>query len=124
MLQVHAFQLPDHVEKANEFLKTHKPFGDIHFVQDQMLVFVEDGANPPAYQIAELEDLLRAVRASKRQQEVAIAVATDERNSGYLPKNQIQKITNDIISLEEAIKHQESKEKFLLARIEEVRAQK
>ena len=122
MLQVHAFALPADVKKANEFLVEHKPFGDIHFQQDQMLIFTEDGTVPPSYEIAELNHLLGAVRATRLQQQVALSVAIAERDGGYLSKNEIQKATNDIIGLEGAIKHQDAKEQFLLKRIEEVRA--
>ena len=97
----------------------HKPFGDIHFQQDQMLIFTEDGTVPPSYEIAELNHLLAAVRATRLQQQVALSVAIAERDGGYLSKNEIQKATNDIIGLEGAIKHQDAKEQFLLSELKE-----
>lgn len=124
MLQVHAFNLNHDIDKANKFLAVNKPAGDINFHQDQMLVFVEDGTVPVSYEIAELNSLLFSVRAARLQQKVALAVGKDEAQSPHLSKNELQKIQNQVTQIEEAIKHQDAKEKFLLSRIEELRSQK
>lgn len=123
MLQVHTFQLPDEAEKANEFLATHKPIGDINFQHDQMIVFTEDGTVPPAYEIATLNELLMSVRAAKLQQEIALNTMRDEKKAPYISKNDEQKLTHQIIEVEEGIKRQNSKEAYILKRIEEVRSQ-
>ena len=43
MLQIATFSLPDDQDKANEFLKTHKPIGNIEFNKDMLFIGYETG---------------------------------------------------------------------------------
>src|SRR5262245_25280261 len=87
MLQIHTFTIPDQMGDANAFLATHKPAGDIHFQQDQMLIFVEDGTIPPGYEISEYNELLLAVRAARLQQQIALNTMEFERADLNMIKN-------------------------------------
>jgi hypothetical protein len=51
MLQVATFLLPNQQDMANEFLKIHKPVGNIDFNKDTIVVFYEDD---PAADLVEL----------------------------------------------------------------------
>jgi hypothetical protein len=126
MLQVANFLVPNQVEEANKFLATHKPFGEIHFVQDQMLVFYEDGTTPPEYVIADLQDLIRSVDGAMFQQEVALNTLDYERADVNMVKNKgkYEELSSGIQSCKKAIDMQQSKKAFLLKKIEELRAQK
>jgi len=54
MLQIATFTLPTETDKANDFLRTHKPFGEIARMGDLLFIAYEDGSYSPEYEIAEL----------------------------------------------------------------------
>ena len=126
MLQLHCFQLPDDEAKANEFLAAHKPAGEIHFQQDQMIVFIDEGPLSPVYQIADFEDLLRSVMAAKLQQEVAMNTLQYERADVNMVKNKgrYEELSAGIQSCKKALDMQDAKAAFLQKKIEELRNQK
>jgi hypothetical protein len=126
MLQIHAFQLPDEIEKANEFLRAHKPAGNIHFQQDLMLVFEEDGSVPSGYAISEYNELLVSVRAARIQQQVALHVMQFERAELNMVSNKgkYEELSHGIKQTEKAIALQDAKEAHLVQKIEELRNQK
>src|SRR4051794_30437796 len=74
MLQIATFTLPDEQDKANEFLRTHKPIGNIEFSKDILFLGYEDGEYPVEYQISDLQEMIRGNRAARLQQEVAMNV--------------------------------------------------
>lgn len=74
MLQIKTFALPGEENEANEFLKTHKPNGEIARMGELLFIAYETGETPVEYLIAELQEHLDSVRRTKFQQEVAIYV--------------------------------------------------
>src|SRR5436190_16593233 len=78
MLQIATFQLPDEQNLANEFLRTHKPIGNIEFSKDILFMGYEDGEYPVEYQIDDLNDMIRSNRAARLQQEIALCVLAYE----------------------------------------------
>jgi hypothetical protein len=118
MLQVACFRLPDEQDKANEFLKQHKPVGTISFTQD--IVFIAYDPDPAA----PLLDMLESVRNARFQQEVALYILESElaainrvRNKGAYEEKD-----NQIQAVQRAIDTQDTKADFLTKRIKELRA--
>jgi DNA gyrase/topoisomerase IV subunit A len=118
MLQVASFALPEQQEKANEFLKTHKPVGNINFNKDTIVVFYE---NDPA---ADLVELLESVSNAKFQQEVALYMAKRDIAGLNRVKNKAKfdELDNAIRNIQEAIDDQDAKAEYLNKRIEEKRS--
>jgi NifB/MoaA-like Fe-S oxidoreductase len=120
MLQVQTFLLPDGQDKANEFLKTHKPVGNINFNKDTIVVFYEDD---PA---ADLLELLESVGNAKFQQEVALFMMKRDI-AGLNPahnKGKFEELDNAIRECQNTIDNQDAKAEYLKKRIEEKRAVK
>jgi hypothetical protein len=120
MLQVATFLLPDGQEKANEFLKTHKPVGNINFNKDTIVVFYEDD---PA---ADLVELLESVGNARFQQEVSLFILKRELAdlNPTSNKGRYEEVQNAIFNAQDAIENQDAKAEYLKQRIEEKRAQK
>ena len=125
MLQVATFKLPDQQPLANSFLARYKPDpnGGVSFNNDRLYVFYDDGSNPASYQIADLQDLLKAVRAARLQQEVALNTMEYERADLNMVKNKAryEEISNAMSQTKKAIDMQGAKEDFLLKKIETLR---
>jgi hypothetical protein len=121
MIQVATFRVPEEQDKANAFLLEHKPAQQgINFNKDTIIVFYE---NDPA---AELLDLLESVRAARFQQQVALHVAKYELaglNRTH-NKGRYEEIDSAIKNIQDAIAIQDTKEAFVLQKIEERRAAK
>ena len=120
MLQVASFALPAEQAKANEFLKTHKPVGNINFNKDTIVVFYEDD---PA---ADLVDLLESVGNARFQQEVALHLMKRDI-AGLNPmhnKGKYEELDNAIKQCQDAIDNQDAKAEYVKQRIEEKRASK
>ena len=128
MLQTKTFKLPEQEKEANEFLATHKPDanGGVSFNNDRLYIFFDDGSNPAAYQIADLQDLLKSVRAARLQQEVALNSMEYERADLNMVQNKgrYEEVSAAIMGTKKAIDMQGAKETFLLKKIEELRTQK
>ena len=125
MLQTKTFKLPEQEAEANEFLATHKPDanGGVSFNNDRLYVFYDDGSNPASYQIADLQDLLKSVRAARLQQVIALNSMEYERADLNMVKNKgrYDEISAAMMGTKKAIDMQDSKEAFLLKKIEELR---
>jgi hypothetical protein len=120
MLQVQTFLVPSEQNKANEFLKTHKPVGNISFNKDTIVVFYEDD---PA---ADLLVLLESVGNARFQQEVALFMMKRDI-AGLNPahnKGKYEEMDNAIRQTQEAIDNQDAKAEYLKIRIEEKRSVK
>lgn len=118
MLQVASFALPTEQDKANEFLKTHKPVGNINFNKDTIVVFYEDD---PA---ADLVDLLESVGNARFQQEIALHMIKRDM-AGLNPiknKGKFDELDNALRNTQEAMDDQDAKAEYLKQRIEEKRA--
>jgi hypothetical protein len=119
MLQVATFLLPDQQDAANEFLKTHRPEGPINFNKDTIVVFWDNGDFPPEYQLADLQELLKSVRAAKLQQDVALYVMKSDL-ADLNPthnKGEYEQLSSVIHQTEDAIAKQDIKAAFLEERI-------
>jgi hypothetical protein len=120
MLQVATFLLPEGQEKANEFLKAHKPVGNINFNRDTIVVFYEDD---PA---ADLLELLESVGNARFQQELALHMLKRDI-AGLNPlhnKGKYDELDNAIRNTQEAMDDQDAKAEYLKTIIEEKRAAK
>jgi DNA gyrase/topoisomerase IV subunit A len=120
MLQVQTFLVPSEQDKANEFLKTHKPVGNINFNKDTIVVFYEDD---PA---ADLLELLESVGNAKFQQEVALFMMKRDI-AGLNPahnKGKFEELDNAIRECQNTIDNQDAKAEYLKKRIEEKRSVK
>jgi hypothetical protein len=116
MLQVATFLVPQQQEKANEFLKTHKPVGNINFNKDTIVVFYEDD---PA---ADLLELLESVGNAKFQQEVALFMMKRDIADLKRTNKRYDELADAIRQTEEAIGNQDAKAEYLTKRIEEKRS--
>lgn len=125
MIQVATFSLPDEQAQANEFFATHKPAGDISFNAGMLYVFYDDGRVSPAYEIAEYEDMVRAVKAAKRQQEIALFTMQNERDTlnAKHNKGRYEQLSHSMKEVQDALKLQDYKLAFLEGRIAELRSQ-
>src|SRR4051794_9356351 len=80
MIQVATFRIssslfrPSQEKEANEFLRTHKSQGQIHFNRDTIVVFYDNGQYPAAHQIADLQEMLQANADARFQQESTLNV--------------------------------------------------
>lgn len=118
MLQVATFLVPSEQDKANEFLKAHKPVGNINFNRDTIVVFYEDD---PA---ADLLELMESVGHARFQQELALHMLKRDIAGLNRVKNKekFDELDNAIRNTQEAIDDQDAKAEYLKARIEEKRA--
>ena len=125
MLQIKTFELPNDEDKANEFLKTHKPIGNIEFNKDMLFIGYETGEYPVEYQIADMQELLRGVRAAKFQQESALQVLNYEIADLNATHNRgrYDELTSAIIGTKKAMDVQDMKAGWLEQRIAELQAQ-
>jgi hypothetical protein len=120
MLQVASFALPEQQEKANEFLKTHKPVGNINFNKDTIVVFYQDD---PA---ADIVELLDSVGNAKFQQGIALYMLKRDI-AGLNPihnKSKYEELANAIHQTQEAMDDQDAKAEYLKKIIEEKRSAK
>jgi hypothetical protein len=119
MLQVATFLVPQDQDKANEFLKTHKPSpsGGINFNKDTIVIFYEDD---PA---ADLVELLESVNKARIQQELSLYIMKAEL-ADLNPthnKGQYEQVQAQIFQIEDAIDNQDRKAEFLNQRIAQLR---
>ncbi len=133
MIQVATFLLPDQQEAANEFLKTHKPEGPVNFNRDMVVVFWDNGEYPAEYQIADMQEMLKANANARFQQEgtlnlisTQLADLQAERSTlnAKHNKGRVEEVDNLIFSFEkgvsetkQAITLQDLKAEFLRERI-------
>lgn len=124
MLQVQTFLVPQQQEAANEFLKTHKPDGQINFNKDTIVIFWETGENPVEYQVAELRELIVDNRKARFQQEVALHVLKAQLADLNFTKNkeQWQDVSRAIRNVEDAIANQDLKAAFAEDKIKQLLA--
>jgi hypothetical protein len=120
MLQVATFLLPQCEAAANEFLKDHKPVGNINFNRDTIVVFYEDD---PA---ADLIELLESVANAKFQQGIALYMLKRDIAGLNRVKNKARfdELDNAIRATQEAMDDQDAKAEYLKQRIEEKRSAK
>jgi hypothetical protein len=123
MLQVASFLLPSEQDKANEFLRTHKPAGNINFNKDTIIVFYDDGTISPEYEIADFQELLESNRKARVQQEIALHVMKAEL-ADLNPthnKGRYEEVSYQIRQVEDAISTQDIKAEFVRTRIAQLR---
>src|SRR4051794_24352987 len=124
MLQIKTFVLPDEEDAANEFLKTHKPLGNIEFTKDILFMGYEDGTYPAEYQIADLMELIAGQRNARLQQEIMLQVLKSEL-SDLNPKqnaNAYQEKLDQIRQVERGMDTQDLKIGFVEAKIKALKA--
>jgi hypothetical protein len=125
MLQIKTFALPAEEAAANEFLKTHKPLGDISYNDAQLFIAYDDGASSPEHQIADLQELIKSAQASRLQQEIALHVM-QYQIADLNPKHnkgRYEEINNGIIQQKAAIDLQDTKIAFVQGKIDALRTQ-
>lgn len=120
MLQVATFLVPAEQDKANEFLKAHKPVGNINFNRDTIICFYEDD---PA---ADIVELLESVGNAKFQQGIALHMLKRDIAGLNRVKNKekFDELDHAIRQTQEAIDDQDAKAEYLKKIIEEKRAVK
>jgi hypothetical protein len=118
MLQVASFGLPTEQNKANEFLKNHKPVGNINFNKDTIVVFYEDD---PA---AEIVELLESVGNARFQQELALYMMKRDIADLKPTNKRYDELADAIRKTEDAINDQDAKAEYLKQRIAEKRSAK
>lgn len=120
MLQVKSFALPSEEAQANEFLKAHKPVGNINFNKDTIVVFFEDD---PA---ADIVELLESVNNAKFQQGIALHMIKRDIAGLNRVKNKAKfdELDNAFRQTQEAMDDQDAKAEYLKKIIEEKRAAK
>ena len=137
-MQVAVFLVPAEQQEANEFLRTHKPEGQVHFNKDTIVVFYDTGEVSPEYRIAEYRELLRSNENATFQQELALYVMQqqladlkEERsqlktgsNKGRVEEidNLISQITSGIVNGKQAIAMQGIKADFVNMKIAELQS--
>src|SRR5258706_8561616 len=121
MLQVQTFRVPDEQDAANEFLKSHKPAGEIHFNTNMIVIFHDDGNYPPEYQIADLKELLLSNNNATFQMEVALTVMKHDLADLKPATNKWNELSSAIRDTEEKIAIQGIKRAFAEQRIEEIK---
>jgi hypothetical protein len=121
MLQVHTFRVPDDQEAANEFLKTHKPAGEIHFNTNMIVIFHDDGNYPPEYQIADLRELLLGNNNATFQMEVALDVMKHDLADLKPGTKNWQDLNSAVMDTQNKIAVQYIKKDFAGKRIEEIK---
>ena len=122
MLQVQTFLVPSEQDKANEFLKTHRPApnGGLSFNKDMVVIFYDDDPAAP------LVEYLESVGNARFQQELAIHMLKRDI-AGLNPvhnKGKYEELDNAIRNAQEAIDDQDAKAEYVKQRIEEKRARK
>jgi hypothetical protein len=121
MLQVATFLVPAEQDKANEFLKTHKPSQQgINFNKDTIVIFYE---NDPA---ADLVEQLENVQAARFSQELALHILKSQiadLNPSH-NKGKYEELDGAIRNVQDAIANQDIKADFLNKNIAEKRAAK
>ena len=120
MLQVATFLVPTEQEKANEFLKAHKPVGNINFNKDTIVVFYEDDS------AAALVEHLESVNAAKFQQGIALHMIKRDIAGLNRMKNKAKfdELDHALRQTQEAMDDQDAKAEYLKGLIEEKRAAK
>src|SRR5947209_20475665 len=117
MLQVASFALPAEQDRANEFLKTHKPVGNINFNKDTIVVFYDED---PA---AELVELLESVGRARVQQQIALHMIKRDM-AGLNPahnKGKYEELESARLNTQEALDDQDAKAELVTKWIEEKR---
>jgi transcription elongation factor GreA-like protein len=111
MKQVATFLVPEQQAEANEFLRTHKP-EEQFFSKDTIIFFYDTGEVSPAYEIADLQELLRSNKNARFQQEVTrfvlqrqLADLQAERSTlnTKANKTRVEEVDNMISNIKQAI---------------------
>jgi transcription elongation factor GreA-like protein len=111
MKQVATFLVPEQQAGANEFLRTHKP-EEQFFNKDTIIFFYDTGEVSPAYEIADLQELLRSNKNARFQQEVTrfvlqrqLADLQAERSTlnTKANKTRVEEVDNMISNIKQAI---------------------
>lgn len=138
MIQIATYLIPQQQEEANEFLKTHKPEGNINFNRDTVVIFYDNGETSPEYQMAEYRELLESNANAKYQQELAKfvlerqladlkserSVLNTKHNKGRVEEvdNLISQITNGISQCVQAMLTQDIKAEFVQGKIDTLKS--
>jgi hypothetical protein len=122
MLQIKTFELPSEEAPANEFLKTHKPMGEIARMGDLLFIAYETGENPVEYQIADLTEFIRGAQNAKLQQEIAVRVMEYELADLKVGKGRYDEVSMAIRNTKAAMDIQDVKIAFVEERIAALRA--
>lgn len=122
MIQIATFLVPQQQNAANEFLKTHKPDGQVNFNKDTVVIFWDDGTYPPEHQIADLQDLLQSNRQARFQQEVALHVMKAELADTPTNMARYDELSRGIAGLEAGLSVQELKAAFVEEKIKQLKS--
>jgi hypothetical protein len=119
MLQIATFAIPAEQEKANEFLRTHKPEGEIARMGDVLFIAYETGEYSADYEIADLQALLRGAKQTRIQHEIALEVLKEDRDklNAKSNKSQWDELTDAITGMLRTMKTQEIKAAVVEQRI-------
>jgi hypothetical protein len=123
MLQIKTFALPGEEAAANEFLKTHKPAGDISYNNSQLFVAWDDGTYPIEHQIADYRELLQSQANARVQQEIALNVMKYQLAGVPTNMARYDEISNSIKAQQEALDLQDAKTEYVKGRIATLEAQ-
>lgn len=126
MLQVKLFKVAglfNQVRAANEFLRTHKPAGEVARMGNHLFIAYETEDTPVEYRIAEYREMLEGNRQAVAQQEIAVHVLEYERANVDKSKhqNQYDEYTRAINNARHAIDIQIVKAAFVEQRIEDLK---
>jgi hypothetical protein len=123
MLQIKTFSLPSEETAANDFLKTHKPVGDISYNASQLFIAFDDGVTSVEHEIAELQEMLKSQANTRFQQEVALHVM-QYQIADLNPKHnkgRYDEINAAIIQQKAALDLQDAKTAFVQKKIDDLR---
>lgn len=123
MIQVATFRVPEQQAEANEFLKTHKPEGNINFNRDTIIVFYDDGAYPPEYEIADYQSVLEGCRKTIANLDMALYMLRADLAdlSPVKNKGKYEQIDNAVIQTQRERDDQERKAAYLEGKIQELK---
>lgn len=123
MLQIKTFALPAEETAANDFIRLHKPVGDISYNDAQLFIAWEDGTHPVEHQIAEYREMLKSQAASRVQQEIALHVMKWQLAGTDTNTAKWDEINKDIKAQTEALDLQDTKTNYVHSKITELTAQ-
>lgn len=116
-LQVKTFLLPAAENEANDFLKAHRPMGEIARMGDLLFVAYDDGTYPVELEIADMQEMLRNNQQTRIQHEIALKVMNLELSKVRPDKQRYGQILTGIKHTEEVMQAEETKAAYVRERI-------
>lgn len=114
MRQVATFKVPEEQDKANQFLKEHKP-DTINFNTNLIVIFYDDGQYPIEHEIADINERILANRQAIFDKKVALHMMKAEQAA--IPTNMARwrELDDAIRSMQEALDNHDMKHDFAVA---------